>query len=172
MRAFRPLLLVLLCYAATSFAAPARDESIKELMTISESKKLVDGIRNQFDGVMTGTIQQVLQGKTPTPAEQKAITRMKDRMVALYRNELSWEKVEPMYIRLYRETFSEEEITGMIDFYRTPTGQAMIKKMPLLMQKTMGEMQKVIVGMSPQLNKIQQDFLQDMKNAGGAEKKH
>ena len=67
-----------------------------------------------------------------------------------------------MYVRLYKETFSEEEVKGMLAFYRTPSGQAVIHKMPLLMQKVMLETNTMIRSMSPEMQKIQQDFASEM----------
>lgn len=87
-------------------------------------------------------------------------------MLAVLKDATSWEKMEPMYLRLYRESFTEEEIAGMLTFYRTPAGQAVINKMPLLVQKSIVETQKTISAVSPQMQKIQQDFIAEMKAAG------
>ena len=87
---------------------------------------------------------------------------MKDRMVALVQGEFAWEKLEPMYLRIYKESFTEEEVAGMLSFYKTPAGQAVIYKMPALMQKSMLEVQKMMFGFAPQIQKIQQDFVAEM----------
>lgn len=79
--------------------------------------------------------------------------------------EFAWEKLEPVYLRLYRASFTEEEIVGMLSFYKTPAGQAVITKMPLLTQNTMIEIQKLLSGITPQIQKIQEDFIAEMKVA-------
>ena len=76
------------------------------------------------------------------------------------------EKLEPRYLRLYKEAFSEEEIAGMLSFYKTPAGRAVIDKMPVLMQQTMLEVQKLISGTIPQMQKIQEEFAAEMSAAG------
>jgi hypothetical protein len=114
---------------------------------------------------MSNAMQQELRGRNPTPRQQQAIEKMKDKMVAVMQGELSWANLEPMYMRLYRESFTEEEIGGMLSFYRTPAGQAVINKTPALMQKTMQEMQRMMSGMSPKMQKILEEFLADMKEA-------
>ena len=90
---------------------------------------------------------------------------MQNRMVSLMQGELAWEKLKPMYVRLYKESFSEEELTGMLDFYKTPAGQAVIQKMPVLMQKTMLEVQKMLSEATPQMQKVEADFIAEMKAA-------
>jgi len=70
------------------------------------------------------------------------------RQTAAMREELNWEKLKPMHVQLYRDTFEQEEIDGLLAFYRSPVGQAFVNKMPLVMQKAMAmgqsQMQAVI----------------------------
>lgn len=123
-------------------------------------------MRAQYSSVMDNSLQQALKGKTPTVKQQQAIVNMKNRMVAFMQGELAWEKLEPLYLRLYKESFTEQEVTGMLSFYKTPAGQAVINKMPLLMQRTMVEVQKMLSGAAPQMQKIQDDFIAELKDAG------
>lgn len=112
---------------------------------------------------MNNSLQKALQGKTPTPSEQKVINKKQERMTALIKEELDWNKLEPMYIRLYKESFTQVEVDGILEFYKAPAGQANINKMPILMQKTMGEMQGMMGGLMPKLQKIQQEFAVELR---------
>ena len=165
MNVLRNALIVLLLSSTTAMAAPASESSIKQLLAVTQAQKLLDGMRVQFDSLMNNAVQQALKGETPTAKQQQAIENMKNRMVALMQGELAWEKLEPMYLRLYKESFTEEEVVGMLSFYKTPAGQAIIYKMPVLMQKTMLDMQKMISGVTPQMQKIQENFIAEMKAA-------
>lgn len=165
MNVLRSTLIALLLCSTTAIAAPASESSIKQLLTVMQAQKLVDGMRAQFDSLMNNAVQQALQGKAPTPKQQQAIANMKNRMVAIMQGELAWEKLEPMYLRLYKESFSEEEVAGMLAFYKTPTGQAVIYKMPVLMQQTMLEVQKMFSGMTPKMQKVQEQFAVEMVSA-------
>ncbi|NNM81178.1 MAG: DUF2059 domain-containing protein [Burkholderiales bacterium] len=162
MNFFRAMLAMLLLASSVAMATPATDRSIDELLTVTEAKSLVDRMQGQIGGLMKGSVGQALKGRSPTAKEQKAIDHMLERTSALLKANLSWEKLEPMYVRLYKETFSEEEVKGMLAFYRTPSGQAVIHKMPLLMQKVMLETNTMIRSMSPEMQKIQQDFASEM----------
>ncbi|HLX79499.1 MAG TPA: DUF2059 domain-containing protein [Burkholderiales bacterium] len=158
-------LIVLLFGSATAMAAPASESSIKQLLAVTQAQKLLDGSRAQVDAIMNNDVQQSLNGKTPNAKQQQVIDNMKNRMIAAVQGELGWEKLEPIFLRLYRDTFTEEEIGGMLSFYKTPTGQAVINKMPLLMQNVLTEVQKMSTGLSSQMQKIQQDFAAEMKAA-------
>lgn len=171
MRRLVPILFTLFFCSTGALAAPASEDSIKELLAVSQAQKLVDSVRGQLDTMMTSAVQTALKGKAPDPAEQRAIDRMRQRMSALYQNELAWEKLEPLYVRLYQESFTDEEIAGMTAFYRTPAGQAVINKMPMLMQKTMAEMQRTTSEVTPKVVRIQMEFLQELKAAASSASK-
>jgi len=159
-------LLILWCCSLTAMAEPASDGSIRELIEVTKAQQLLDGMRAQFDALMGRAMQQELQGRSPTPKQAQAIAKMKDRLVAVMQAELTWAKLEPIYMRLYKESFSEEEVAGMLSFYRTPAGQAVINKTPALMQKTMVEMQAMMSAMTPKMQRILEEFVADMKEAG------
>lgn len=57
---------------------------------------------------------------------------------------------------IYSEVFTEEELMGILDFYRSPAGVAMTEKMPQLMEKMMPAQQKMMMGLSPKLQSIMQ----------------
>ncbi|HYX23084.1 MAG TPA: DUF2059 domain-containing protein [Thermoanaerobaculia bacterium] len=50
---------------------------------------------------------------------------------------LTWDAVGPRMTDLYEAAFTEPEIRDLIAFYKTPTGQKALAKMPVLMQQGM-----------------------------------
>lgn len=165
MKLTRLAALFLLVFSAAAMASPARDSTVMELLKVTNARKLVTGIRGQVDGMMDKSIQAALDGNTPTAKQRAAIDKMKKRMVALLNDELAWKRFRPMTVRLYKETFTEEELRGMLKFYKSPAGQALINKMPTLLRKTMVEVQKMTADMAPKLDKIETDFEKDMDAA-------
>lgn len=165
MKIFKHAALVLLFGSVSAMAAPVSEGSVRQLLEVTQAQKLVDGMRMQVDKLMDNAIHDALKGKEPNVAQQQAIDTMKKKIVALLQAEISWGKLEPMYLRLYQESFSEEEVAGMLAFYKTPSGQAVIYKLPGLMHKTLLEVQKMTSGMSPQMQQIQQDFAVEMTAA-------
>jgi hypothetical protein len=123
-------------------------------------------MNTQLDESMSAGIRMALGDRKPTPKQQRAIDNMKDKMLVVMRGELAWERMEPLYIRVYRESLSEEEVAGMLEFYRTPAGQALIRKMPLMMQKIMPEIQGLMSSAMPKMQQAQREFMAEMKAAG------
>jgi hypothetical protein len=61
--------------------------------------------------------------------------------------QLMMRRVNERAIPLYASTFSEKELQDLVNFYDSPTGQAMLAKMPVLMNK-MGPM---VTDMMPEM---------------------
>jgi uncharacterized protein len=159
------LALAVLGSAALSFGAPPSDASIKELLTLSEASKLLDSVKGQINGMSQNMMNKILHGQPVTPAQSAAFNKYFEKCNAVMTQELSWSTLEPIYTRIYRDTFTQEEIDGIIAFYKTPAGQALVKKMPVLMQKVMAEMPTV---MGPIMQKIQSlagELMADLKAA-------
>ena len=165
MKAIRHALIILLFSSTSVIAAPASDASIKQLLAVTQSQRLLGTMRSQIDVAIDKAIQQALKGNTPSASQQQAITNMKKKMATLLQGELNWEKLEPVYVRIYKESFTEEEVAGMLVFYKTPAGQAVVTKMPLVMQKSLQEIQTTVAGLTPQIQKIQQEFMSEMTPA-------
>ncbi len=108
--------------------------------------------------------QSILQahGEKPvTPAEQQQIDSTITKVMALMQDEMSWAKMKPQYVLLYVETFDQDEVDGLLAFYATPAGQAMINKMPIVMQKSMTMMQSQMQVVMPKMMGVMQDSMRD-----------
>ena len=157
------LVAMVACLSAS--AEPATDADVQEFFAASHVEKILDSVQRQTEGLMRNALNQSLNGKAPTPKQQEAIDTMRASMAKVMNDVVSWGKMEPMFLRLYKETFTREEVQAMTAFYKSPAGQSMVNKMPALMQKTMGEVQNMMRGVAPQLQAIQQKFTADMKAA-------
>src|SRR5271169_4668953 len=158
----------LVIYACLLNAAPAiadnlppTEESIKQLLTVTNARQLLDQVKDQFDSMMTVATRDAQQGQTLTPERQAVLDRMKARMVALINESLNWDELEPMYVRTYRASLSQDELNGILEFYKSPAGQAYIKKMPLIMQNVMAEMQGMLKTMQQKMAEIQKQAIQE-----------
>ena len=82
------------------------------------------------------------------------------------RSELNWQSLKPIYRAVYKDSFTQAEVDGMIQFYKTPVGQATIQKMPLVMQKSIQLTQERMQAMAP---KIETTMKQGLTEAGVAQ---
>ena len=87
-------------------------------------------------------------------------------MATMMKDLLDWKKLEPLYVRVYQKTFNQQEVDGMIAFYKMPVGQTVIAKMPAVMQNTIEEMQQMMAPVMQKIQKTQQDVVAEMKAEG------
>jgi len=161
----RFILLFLFVALQPAFAADnaPSDASIRELLDVTQSKKLLDNSLSRIDELMRASMQQSLGDNTFTKEQQKIMDDMEVKMIALFKDEMSWDSLEPAFVDVYRKSFTQQEIDGMLKFYKSPAGQAVIAKMPLVMQNSMQMMQGKMSAMMPKLQKLQQETIEHLK---------
>jgi uncharacterized protein len=162
------LIIALFALAATStyaFAAPPApsEDSIRHLLEVTEARKLLDGMMTQVDALMRRNMEQALRGRQLTTEQEAIIARMRNKMADAFREEMAWDKLEPLYVRVYRETFTQAEVDGMLAFYRTDAGRAVIVKMPAVLQTTMGEMQLRMQPLISKMRAIEDEALAELR---------
>ncbi len=150
---------------------PPSEASIKQLLEVGQAHKLVDTMTVQMDGYMKQIMQQATQGQHITPEIQKGIDKREAEMMSMLKEVLDWNKLEPMYVRVYQKSFTQGEVDGLVAFYKTPIGQALLTKMPAVMQNTLNEMQQMMQPMMQRMQRMQQDVVAEIqaqkKKSGG-----
>ena len=169
-RIFLFLLLACASYAADNpspvpptVSTPASEASIRQLLELSAARKLADSVMKQMDTLMQQTIAEAARGQQISPKVQKDIDRRQAEVMGLLKDLLDWAKLEPLYIRIYQKSFNQAEVDGMIAFYKTPAGQAVIGKMPAVMQNTMEEMQQMMTPVMQKMQRMQQEVGAELK---------
>jgi hypothetical protein len=162
------ILAIALMAAAPAFAAekPASEASIRELLVFSDAKSLVEGIYQQMDGMLEQSLKQSMGDKPLNDEQQKLAAEMRAKIVELMHGDMGWDKLEPIYIKLYTDTFSQSDIDGILKFYKTPAGSALLKKMPLLMQNLMQLMTAQMQELLPKLRPLVEDYTNRILEAG------
>jgi uncharacterized protein len=130
----------------------------QELTKQAKIERLLDAmnadatINQLFDQIKAMTAAQIPPGATP---EQTAKAReVQDKILDLVKSRISWEKMRPSYITLYSETFSDEEVSGILAFYQSPPGRAMLAKMPALLTKLIQVAQTQMAELQPDIQRI------------------
>jgi hypothetical protein len=164
----KQILAAVVVLAAIGQPARAQDQlaneaAVRQLLEVTQARKLLDSTMGQMDAFMYETMKRALAGRPLTPEQQAILDDAKTKTIAILQGELQCEKLEPSYIDIYRKSFTDEEISGMLAFYRTPAGQAVINKLPVVMQHTMDMMQEVVQRIAPQIRQIQSEAFTRLK---------
>ena len=136
-------------------AGKPSDAQIDRLLEITHARTMLEGMLGQMEGMQKQMVSQMLAGRQPTPEEQAKI----DRIIAISARTISetmtWDHMLPIYHRIYAESLDAEDVDAMIAFYGTPAGQRVIERMPVIAQKSVAEMQQLLV---PAIKQMQEEL--------------
>ncbi len=159
-------LLALVCALSlrADSTAPS-DASLRELLEVTHSRNLLDQMKEQIKALMQSSSAQAAIGREHSPEVKAALARMQDRMVDLLQQEIDWSVMEPMYMKIYSESLTQEEVDGMIAFYRTPVGQSVITKLPNVVQRSMTLVQARMGPLIQKLQAIENETMREIQAA-------
>lgn len=161
------MLLAGLVFTSFAIAATPTTDSIDKLLTLMQTEKMAGSVFQNMDAIMKGSMDQAIP-KPVTPEMQQAIDKFRVGMLQTIKEELSWEKMHPVYVQIYQESFTQDDIDGLINFYASPAGQSFVEKMPIVMQKSMSLMQ---ARMGPIMQRMQAQIKQFAIDAAATNKK-
>ncbi len=146
-----------------AFAQPASKDSIKQLLKITKSEQFLGQMSPQISNMMHSSIEKFTQGKQLTTKQELALVNYSQELGKIMQEQLTWAKLEPEMIKIYAEEFTQQEIDGMIQFYKTPVGQSTIDKMPIVMQKSMQVGYKQMDAITPKIMQAAEKFAKEMQ---------
>ena len=124
------ILIALALLISFSVAASADDAERRQLaeqfLNVNKVKDQVDMMYEKVEGIIISQIEAI---EIPEEREKNLLAMQKIARDLLFKG-LSWDTLKEEYIQLYTESFTEEELQGIIEFSKSPLGQKMaeIKK--------------------------------------------
>jgi hypothetical protein len=117
----KTLLMIVLALACAAPAAaqneptPGEAQAVRELLEVSRTRE--NFIRGMELGLEQGGMGEM------TPAIRNVLREFMDE-------HFRYEDLEPAFVQVYADAFTEEEIRGLTAFYRTPLGQRVVATLP------------------------------------------
>jgi hypothetical protein len=105
----------------------AQDQPSTHEQAVTELFQLI-GLERTMMGGATAMIDAQVQANP-------AIAPYRDVLLEWAQKYLTWDTMAPKLVQMQMEAFTESEIREMIAFYKTPTGQKALLKMPELMKQ-------------------------------------
>jgi len=109
----------------------------------------------QIEAMQRQQFDQITQQRQLSPQQQEQLQRIQVRTGQTLKQALSWQQLRPMYVDLYKQTFSKEDVLAMAEFYESSAGQSLLDKTPALMQNVMVAIQ---TRMQPLFVDLQKDL--------------
>lgn len=149
MKTVRILLIALLLTAAGGMSAAKADDAAKrkDIVQLLE----VTGTLKIFDQAAVGTFQRLMAvtRRSNPNIPQGALDVMEKECVA-FMHEKSPE-IAHLFVPIYEQTFTHQEIKDILAFYGTKTGKKMVATMPMLLKQSNVAAQKYLANVGPEL---------------------
>ncbi|MFC7519956.1 DUF2059 domain-containing protein [Xanthomonas populi] len=154
-RAFARHLIVLATLALAApaaFAQAPSDADVNRLLAASRAQTMLDTMLPQIEAMQQQFAQLTAQRQLDA-AQQAQLQRIQDRTRQTVRKALSWSELRPMYVDIYKRSFSREDVLAMAEFYESSAGQSLLDKTPALTQNLMGAIQQKMLPLFADLQK-------------------
>lgn len=135
MRILTAIIAIVLSAASSSAQEHPKIRLIKEILVETDAQGLVEKLRIDNVAQTRAAIfaQAAKQGNDPV------VNRMLERAMEKYKDYskeiFSWETLENEYVKLYDEAFTEDELQGLANFYRTDAGRASLRAVPIILSR-------------------------------------
>jgi hypothetical protein len=81
----------------------------------------------------------------------------------MLKEEINPEALEPAYVEIYKKALTQREVDGMIAFYKTDAGKAVVTKMPVVMRQASEVMMQHMQKLFPRLQRMQEEMMRRLK---------
>jgi len=114
--------------------------SVEQLVQLNGAQKALEqataNMQNQIRQQVQFSLQQQNGGQPLSAVQQAAVDKVVPGVVAVLRDELSWAKLKPGYVRLYQEQLTQAEVNRLIALYQDPAYVQLMQTMQGLNQRS------------------------------------
>ncbi len=154
-------LFALMALSVNSYAEPAKKQTVDTFFDIANMQKTMNAVYSQMDGMF-----KHMTVSMNIPEEEKPIMdKYLNKYTEMVKEEMSWDKIKEPMEKIYSSVYTEEEMQGIVKFYKSPAGQKMLNKMPELMQASNSIMQDMVKNMMPKIQALQKEMIGELEQA-------
>ena len=143
----RLLFALALVASVPALAAEPTDADIDRLLKASRAESLLAGVVPQMEAVQQQEFDKHFAGREMTDEQKAGVARIQAKTQEIVRTALSWDEMRPVYLDVYKKTYTREDVRAITKFYESAAGQRMLDKNPALMQNIMSAVQQKMVPM-------------------------
>jgi hypothetical protein len=153
------LLCLLFCLPPTAHAdAASKHAKVQEMLELLRIDRAMDQVMNMVQQQATADTNAQLTGKGASEDQKARVDAFQKQLFQFVEDQIGWKSMQNDYIDMYSQTFTEDEIDGILAFYKSPAGAALIAKTPELTSKASVLVAKKMLTLKPEIQKMVQDF--------------
>lgn len=113
----------------THAAGSAKTDKIRQLMEVT-------GARNMGQELMKAGMEQLRVNVTESHPNNPRATQFVDAFAAQFPKHFKPEELNEKVLPIYDKYLSDEDVAGLLDYYRSPLGQRILKVLPQVAQES------------------------------------
>jgi hypothetical protein len=125
----------------------SRMAKAQELLQVA---KMDQGFKQMLDRAQV-TVKAQTARQEQTGADKAAI---EEKIAPILSQQLSWDQLKPQFVKVYADTYTEEELDAILAFYKSPAGQTWFGKSPEVGNKVRQITQQAIQDAEAQIRKV------------------
>jgi len=142
---------------------------IEEMLQLTGADKTVDNVLDQQQELIKQQLGNlVLQDESLSPYRDKLEPVIQDyqaKIIAVMKKAMNWTEVKPQMVKIYDELFTEQELSAIVAFDKTPAGKALIDKTPAIAGKSLEVGLRQLSSAMPDIEHLSDQMKADMKKA-------
>ena len=144
---------------------PAKAAAIEEMLALNHADQTIKTVLDQYKGILQSKLDEAFArtGVTESSPLRADIGKFEERVFDLLADRLRWDRLKPEFVAIYDQTFTLEEVQGINAFYKSPVGQALLAKQPVLITRSIQTAQQLMVDTGPEIQKMTREFMEEMK---------
>jgi hypothetical protein len=140
---------------------------VKELFATMHMEHNLDRMRSAMEQQVEATAKNAPGTETMTPEKKKTQQEFIDSSMKVVDESFGWPVLESAYVKLYADTYTETELDGILAFYKSPAGQAMLTKTPELSAGVMQIVHGRMDDFQPKMQALQDQYVKAMAAPAG-----
>jgi len=168
MKAFGRLLVIALI--AFTIPAHADDASkrakVRELFALNHMEDRIAQQRDNSLAQSHAMTRQLTDTMELNDSQEKMVNACYEQMNQLMAQSFDWARLEPEYETIYAQTYTEEELDGVLAFYKSPAGRAYMAKSPIVTEKTLAVSNENFAEVMPKIKDLLANLLESLKQSG------
>jgi len=129
-------------------------ENVEKLLLLMDVDAVVEIMYSQMDQALQGMAQQM----GVSQSDREIFERHMAKMIAVMKEEMSWEKMQQPMVDLYTKHYNEREIQDLIAFYKSETGRSMLEKMPAIARDSAFIAQSLMADFIPKIDVLSKEL--------------
>jgi hypothetical protein len=145
----------------------SKTAKVKELFALTHVDHSLDRMRSAMEQQVQATAKNAPGAEQMTPEKKKIQQEYIDNSMKVVDQQFGWPVLEPAFLRLYSDAYSESDLDGILAFYKSPAGQAMLAKAPELSSGLMEIVHGRMGDFQPKMQALQELYLKAMVPPAG-----